>query len=194
MLLSWVLLLSAAGVSQPDRSDAVVRQLYGHIIARRPIGIPSGADKEAIWPLLSRKLVGQLDAAQACEADYRRLHAADDGKPEFGWLESGLFSGEHEMALPAEVTVERTERFAAGSFRVLVQFTYRESFDTSSRTPHRTSALRWRGAALVVSENGRFVVDDVEVFEKGSATAHSRLSRAFVGCDGPRWVGHRQER
>ncbi len=194
MLLSWVVLISVAAASQPERPDVVVRQLYRHIIARRPIGIPTGADKKAIWPLLSRKLITQLEAGEACEADYRRLHATDDGKPAFSWLESGLFSGENERALPVEATVERTEAVGTGAFRVSVLFTYRESFATYGRSTNPTGGLRWRGAALVVSEGGRFLIDDVALFQKGSTKTESLLSRAFAECDGSRWVGQRQRR
>ena len=194
MAVIWIVLLSLAVAPQPERPDAVVRQLYRHIIAVRPIGIPAGADKKAIWPLLSRRLIAQLEAGQACEADYRRLHATDDGKPSFGWLESGLFSGENERALPAEATVERTEPIGAGAFRVRVLFTYRETFETYGRPPNRAVALRWRGAVTVVSEDGRFAIDDVVVFEKGSTKTASRLSEAFAQCEGPRWVGQRQRR
>jgi hypothetical protein len=183
-----VLLLLIAQM-QPPQPEAVVRQLYTEIVARRPLGIPAGADKEALWPLLSTRLVRQLETAQVCEDDYRRQHAHDDGKPEFGWLEYGLFSGGEEEALPAEVDVERIEPLKAGAFRVLIRLTYRERFETYGRPPDSANFFRWRVAVMVVAEGGRFLVDDVAVFEDDSTRVQSRLSREFVGCSGARWVG-----
>src|SRR5262249_6648933 len=97
---------SMAGERSPE---SVVRKLYQEFIARRALGIPKGEDKTAVWPFLSKRLIQRLETAQACEGDYFRQHAADNGKPDFGWLETGLFSGENEEALPAEAILERTE-------------------------------------------------------------------------------------
>jgi hypothetical protein len=82
-------------ISAADNSpDAVVRELYRQVTNRKPIGIPKGADKAAVRPFLSKKLVHQLELAQSCEADYFRMHPKNgDEKPEFDWLEMGLFSG-----------------------------------------------------------------------------------------------------
>lgn len=142
-MLTYLAVLSlVAAQSQPQQAEAVVRQLATEIVARRPLGIPDAEDKGAIWPLLSARLVKQLETARACEADYFRLHANDDGKPEFAWLESGLFSGDDEEALPAEIAVERIEPLKGGAFRVRVRYTYRESFETYGRPPNpRTSSV-----------------------------------------------------
>ena len=67
--------------------------------------------------LMSARLATQLKEARRCEDDYRQQHAGDNGKPGFGWLEIGLFSGANEMALPAEVAIARTEAGAASQSR-----------------------------------------------------------------------------
>src|SRR5215469_11545250 len=175
---------STASERQPDR---VVRKLYAQVVARHPLGIPKGPDRAAIWPLLSKQLTRKLEAAQACEADYVRQHAGHDGKPEFGWLESGLFSGGNEEALPARAVVERAEPQKDGSFQVYVKLTYR---DTESR--HPANMFHWEIAAKVVSEDGRFVVDDVLLFKDDSTEVKSCLSDSFVGCDGSRWTGQQE--
>lgn len=63
-----------------------VRKLYKEIVAHHPIGIPAGAEKATIWPLLSKKLTGQLQAAQACEEDYFRQHQTTDIATKPVWL------------------------------------------------------------------------------------------------------------
>jgi hypothetical protein len=192
-MLMYLLVLSLGAV-QPQQADALVRQVSAQIVARRPLGIPDGEDKAAIWPFLSGRLVRQLETARACEVDYFRLHGTDDGKPDFGWLESGLFSGDNERAIPAEIAVERIERLKSGAFRVVVRFTYRERFDTYGRPPDPANFFSWRGAMMVVPEAGQLLVDDVVLFRDGSTRVQSRLSEAFVGCAGPRWVGHGKKR
>ena len=194
-MLTYLVVLSLGAVQpQPQQADTLVRQLSAQIVARRPIGIPDGEDKAAIWPLLSGRLIKQLETARACEVDYRRLHATDEGKPDFAWLESGLFSGDNEQAIPAEIAVERVERLKGGAFRVVVRFTYRETFETYGRPPDPATFFSWRGAMMVVPEAGQLLVDDVVLFRDGSEPVESRLSEAFVGCAGPRWVGYVKRR
>ena len=190
MLMYLVVLSLGAVQPQPQQADALVRQLAAQIVARRPLGISDGEDKAAIWPLLSGRLVRQLETARACKVDYFRLHATDDSKPDFGWLESGLFSGDNEQANPAEIAVERVERLKGGAFRVVVRFTYRERFETYGRPPDPANFSSWRSAMMVVPEAGQLLVDDVVFFRDGSTRVESRLSKAFAGCAGPRWVGH----
>jgi hypothetical protein len=188
--LSWVMILlqlmccvytSTAAEHQPD---AVVRKLYSQVVSRHPLGIPKGSDRRAIWPFLSKQLTQKLEAAQACEADYTRQHAGGDGKPEFGWLESGLFSGENEEALPVKAVIERTKPQQDGSFQVYVKLEYR-----NSESPDPANTFHWQIAAKVISEGGRFVVDDVLQFKDDSTQVESRLSNSFAGCQGSRWIG-----
>jgi hypothetical protein len=169
--------------------DAVVRELYKQVVARRPLGIPKGADKEAIWPFLSRGLIQRLDTAQACENDYFRQHTDKDSKPGFDWLETDLFSGANEKAIPSEAVVERTKPQKDGSFHVYLRLTYRESYETYGRPPDPANTFNWHAAAVVISEGGRFVVDDVLLFKDDSTKIESRLSDSFSGCDGARWIG-----
>ena len=99
--------IQVAHAAQPE---TIVQQMYAQIVERRPLGIPTGADRTAIWPFLSKRLVQILETAKACEDDYFQKHSGSDDKPEFIWLEMGLFSGDVEMAMPTEVVVERTEQ------------------------------------------------------------------------------------
>ena|SRR5216684_5030790 len=173
---------SAADVRKPD---AVVRKLYDQVVARRPLGVPKGLNKDAIWPFLSKRLIRRLETAQACEADYYRQHVGDDGKPRFGWLESGLFSGENEMASPVEAVVENMKPQKDGSFHVYVKLRFKDG-----ESPDSALSSPWYVATRVITERGRFVVDDILLFEKDSTEVESRrLSGAFTECDGSHWIG-----
>jgi hypothetical protein len=109
--------------------------------------------------------------------------------PKPAWLNAGLFSGDGALALPGADLVDHKERREDGSFQVFVWL----SHENSAVPDSAPSASRWRTwhvSALVKSEDGRFVVDDVRLFGDGSIDGPSRLlSDSFPGCDGPRWVG-----
>lgn len=191
-----VLILIVCGVSfgqtlqqsSSEKPEGVVTRLYREVVARRPLGIPKGADKAAIWPVLSTPLVRMLDTAQSCENDYLHQRAGKDGKPEFPWLETGLFSGDNEEGIPSSALVQRVDAHGDGSFWVFVRLTYRESFQTYGRKPDPANKFNWRVVAIVRPEAGHLVVDDIVRFDE-SSKKQLRLSQSFVGCSGSHWVG-----
>lgn len=196
-LLPLILLaFSASVVSSIAAVDSspenVVRNFYNQVVARKPIGIPKDADKSAVWPFLSKRLIHQLESAQSCENDYFQKYPKNpDEKPEFDWLEIGLFSGANERASPTAAVVTRTEPDKNGSSRVYVRLTYKDSAEGNGRKSTPADTLHWNVAAAVISEEGKFVVDDVLLFKDNSTKIDSRLSASFPGCDGSRWVGEK---
>lgn len=183
--------LSPHGIAGPSPED-VVRELYQQVVARKPLGIPKAADRDALSPFLSKELLRRLAAAKSCEEDYSRKHAGEDGKPAFVWLETGIFSGSNERSLPATAVVERTARQKDGPFYVYVRLTYKESSETYGRTPDPANRFHWDVAAVVISEGGKFLVNDVLVFKVNSKEIESRITDYFPGCDGSRWVGDKR--
>jgi len=143
-------------------AEAVVLNLCRQVVLRKPLGIPQKADRQAISPFLNRGLIARLNAAQTCENDYYRQHIADDGKPEFAWLEMGLFSGGNEEAIPSDANVQRTDIQQDGSYRVRVQLTYRESFETYGRAPipatRSNGALSLRLSGTADRQNGALLL------------------------------------
>ncbi len=193
-MLSQLISFVSPNATAERSPDSVARELYQQVVARRPLGIPKGADKEAIWPFLSKGLIQKLDAAQACENDYFRQYTDKDSKPGFSWLETDLFSGANEKAIPSAAAVERTKLQKDGSFHVYLRLTYRESYETYGRPPDPANTFNWHVAAVVISEGGRFVVADVLLFEDNSMKVESRLSEYFSGCEGQHWVGDKMGR
>lgn len=57
-----------------DQPEAIIRGRYQEIVSRHPVGIPKGAHMRAIATYLSKALLHRIDLAEACEADYYRLH------------------------------------------------------------------------------------------------------------------------
>jgi hypothetical protein len=205
ILLYLLMTIALTGGSAAQSPHSLVKGLYQKIVERKPLGIPKNADKAAIWPFLSKRLIRKLDVAQACEDDYFHQHPNNDSntdtglpptinKPPFAWLEMDLFSGANEEASPSAAVVERTKTRKDGSFLVYVRLTYIDERETDDRQPDSTNGFHWLIAAVVKSEGGRLVVDDVLLFEDNSTRVESRLSEFFSGCEGSRWVGDKKAR
>ena len=191
-----MMLLAALTVAPAGGDVDVVRRLYTYVVQHHPIGIPSDADMQTLGPLLSSRLTAILDTGRACEADYFRQYneTHGDGKPDFGWLERGMFSGENESAAPVEFGIVKSTSERSGVTRVVVQLTYRETSETyCCWAPDPRSHYSWRVAVLVKAENGRFVIDDVIHDAERIDRSRWRVSTSFKGCAGTRWVGARIE-
>ena len=208
MTVAGLMLVLAVGGSDPAAASAAVQRFYAIVIKDHPLGVPKGATKEALWPLLSRRLAGQLDLLQACEDDYYRRNRArlnpeprpgDPNppaylKPTIAWLERGLFSGYWEQALPAELAVVAAEPSVGGSLRVRVRFTYRDTFETYGRPPTDANTFRWLGLVVVVREHDRYLIDDYVPIDEESGKTMTPLSADFRECKGERWVGLKGQR
>lgn len=165
-----------------------VRQLYEEIVAHHPIGIPSGAEMAAIRPFLSKRLSEQLQTAKACQEDYFQQHQIIEGAPKPTWLKMGIFSGDGKRALPVKSYPSLKERPTDGTFLVDMSLSLP---DINGHKPKFYSRNDWWIVAVkVISENGRFVVDDVRMFDGACTDGPSHLLLdSFAGCDGSHWTG-----
>lgn len=184
-LMAPLTLVQASQQSQPaslpKQPRALVQSLYQQVVARHPIGIPKGADMKAFAPYLSKTLLHRIDLAIACGADWYRQNPNPQLKPAFGWLELGLFSGGDEEATPSSFVVEGTQSHKDGSIRINVKLAYEE--------PGEPPWI-WHVAAILLRENGQYVVDNVIYLKEREGSADARLSALLsVGCNGRRWVG-----
>jgi hypothetical protein len=101
--------------SQPA---AVVQSLCRQVIARHPLGIPSGENWKVFTPYLSRDLIRRITLARSCENDWFRQNKGKMIKEPFAWGETGFFSGAEELSEPSSFQVQRTEANHDGSFLV----------------------------------------------------------------------------
>ncbi len=170
------------GYTLPKQPEALAQSLYREVVARRPVGIPWGADWKVFAPYLSKALLHRMDLALACADDWYRQNPDPNVKPEYAWLELGLFSaGDDEDELRA-FQVEKTESESDGSFRVVVGL----KWGWPPEEPWTT-----RVAAILVPEKGRLLVNDVVYPKDKGMDVEYRLSKALSdGCDGPHWVGY----
>jgi hypothetical protein len=175
--------------SLPNQPETLARSLYQQVVARRPVGIPWGADWKIFAPYLSKTLLHRIDLAVACGDDWdrqdqKRMLMKDQviEKAPLAWLELGIFSGGDEEDALRSFKVERTEPEKNGSFYVHVML----SWGWSPEKPWTSHV-----AAILIQENGRIVVDDVTYLKDNDMDVEYRLSKALSeGCDGPHWVGY----
>jgi hypothetical protein len=164
--------------SQPT---AVVQRLYRQLIARHPLGLPSGKNWEVFAPFLSTGLLRKITLARSCQNNWVQQNQGKVVKEPFAWGETGLFSGGEELSEPSSFRIERTESNRDGSFRVYVQLT--ES--VSNEKP-----WSWNVATQVKLEEKGPVIDDVVYLKGGEVRTEYRLSELLTeGCDGSHWVG-----
>jgi hypothetical protein len=157
-----------------------VRVFYTRITKHRPLGIPRGDAKSALWPLLSRRLAQKLDGLQACEDDYYRRYGeilkANQYKPATPWLEEGLFSGPIEASAPTKFMILSSR--AIGENRVDVHLRFNGA---------PGSQLRFDGVVSATLENKRWVIDDFVAMYGNDELI--RLSDGYSECAGGKWVG-----
>jgi hypothetical protein len=164
------------------RPEALVHSLYTKVVALHPLGISINMD--AFAPYLSSGLVHRIDEANACLDDWYRQNPDPNSKPP--GLEDGLFTGDDLRAEPQSFHIERAQAEKDGSVSVYVKLTHDEP---------RESPWTWHVAALVMRENGHFVMNDVIWLKDSPQDVDVRLSEYLrQGCDGTRWVGHSGKR
>jgi hypothetical protein len=164
----------------------VVRVFYTYITMYRPLGIPMGRAKEALWPLMSKRLVRELDTLQSCDDDYYHRYGdylrANQYKPATPWLEDGLFSGPNEAASPSKFSILGSKTVGENRVEVHLRFTHKQTHCCGYPTQYD----HYEGVATVILENGRFVIDDFVALD--GATSLNRLSDGYPQCKGGQWV------
>jgi len=164
-----------------SQSAAVVQRLYRHVIARHPLGIPSGENWKVFAPFLSRDLVRRIALARSCQNDWVRQNQGQMIKEPFAWGETGFFSGAEELSEPSSFQIQRTESNQDGSSRVLVKLT---------EAPRNKKPWSWDVALQVKVEKGRPVINDVIYLKGDDVSTEYRLSEILTeGCTGSHWIG-----
>ncbi len=182
-----------SAAQEPQPAD-VAGKLYREVVASHPLGVPSGADRAAIWPLLSKRLVKVFETRNACDQDWERQHPTAGVPPYIlkppGFYEDGLFSGQDEQGYINGAMIGATKAQPDRSYLVYVNvWSYYDDGEPSLRTK---KIYRWRVAARVVLEDGQFVVDHIlgfkGVFNRDKAVYMSKMLR--TGCRGAHAGGH----
>jgi hypothetical protein len=183
------------GVSagRPNQPTAMIQSLYTRVIARHPGGIPSGADWKIFAPYMSKMLLHRIADFNACVAEWDRIQDPKHPvKGPFGIFESGIFSGGDEKTAPRSFRIVRTQLQADGSIRVDVRLEWWED-PVGKRDKWHTYADKpyiWHVAAIVLHQDGRYVVDDVIYLKERDGDSDYRLTQGLSSdCNGPHYVG-----
>lgn len=178
-------MMSGGGMAQEPQPALVVQKLYDAVVAHHPLGVPRGESKTAIWPFLSKRLITAFETRNACDLDWGRRHRnANPPEKAPGFYEDGLFTGSNERGEINGAVVDAAKVQADGSYFVYVNvWSYFDGGDLALRTGKK---YRWHVAARVISEDGRFVVDDIlgfkGVFDYNRAVYMSKM--ITMGCRG----------
>ena len=164
-----------------QQPEALVQNLYRQVVARHPLGLPFGANREIFEPYLSKTLRHRIELARSCEDQWVRLNHGRMVKAPIAWSEAGIFSGDTGMDEPSAFEIERTEAKQDGSFLVYVKL--REG--TPPEKP-----WSWEVAVRVVKENGHPLVDDVIYLKGDEVDVEYRLSELLgMDCKEGHWIG-----
>jgi hypothetical protein len=181
--------LSQPHTNAPQAALDTVRVFYTDITRYRPLGIPGGRARKALWPLMSKRLVHELDGLQVCDDDYYRRYGAilqaNTYKPATPWLEVGLFSGPNEAGDPMRFSILSSRAIGNNRVDVHLRFTHKQTYCCG----HPTSYDHAEGVVTAVLENKRWVIDDfVAMYENDELI---RLSDGYSVCKAGQWVGEK---
>jgi hypothetical protein len=169
-------------VDLSNQAELPVRRLYQQLVSRPIGGIPTLERMKLLSPYLSDSLLNRITQARACGDDWFRLHPKNDVKAPLDWLEFGLFSGANDRSGPQAFQIKQAKSLEDNSIQVNVRL-------TEGIPPEKP--WTWEVAAIVIRENGRFVINDVVFLKDKDVDTESRLSEILKrGCDGSHWVGY----
>jgi hypothetical protein len=209
-LIVFLVLASTVGkcfsqqTAQSNRQEveAVVTKLYKQIIFRKPDGLMRKKDFDAIQPFLSEDLIKRIRVAGECEKDYFRQYPynpAEPMKPPFAWMETGLFSGSNEQALPSWFRVHHAVKQKDGSYQVRVTLKEWDDFNKYPQPRGPEYDWTWEMMVFVIRDGDHYVVNDVFYPEIHSdhdeprypTVEETRLSQLLaIGCKDGKWVGY----
>jgi hypothetical protein len=173
----------------PQPSLDAVRVFYTYITRYHQLGIPTGSAKKALWPLISKRLAGQLNSLEACDADYYRRYGkilrANTYKPATPWLEEGLFTGPNDAATPRIFKILGSKAIGNNRVDVELGFTTKQTYSPDLGMP--PSYDHYEGVVTAILENNRWMIDDYVAMYGNDDL--QRLSAGYPQCKGGRWVG-----
>lgn len=167
------------------QSSTVVQSLYRKLVAYPLSGTLKDADMKDYLPYLSEGLRHKLDLSNACLADWEQRSSYSLVSKEMN-SKAMFFAGIGNS--PISFQIEKTAPQKDGSLRVYVELTFKQP---------KYPPWSQRVAAVMVRENGQFLVDDVIYINDSDWSDHPkdkpadrRLSGYLsAGCNGARWIG-----
>jgi hypothetical protein len=171
-MLAFVILLLTTAPSTPE---SAVHRFCTRLVELKEFGVLEPKQRRALAPLLSKRLLHQLDDIRDCQADWFRQQPKDTtDKPPF--VDCCLLSGTPDGA-PTSFKVGASKELAPGRYEVMVDYELKNG----------TEVIRWHEALTVIREDGRYVIDDI-LFDAGDPEREGRRSEPVEGCEGKHWI------
>jgi hypothetical protein len=143
--------LGACSRAAPLDPRATAQAFYEFYLQQRMSGLPSPEQTRTLKSLLSNELLSAIERARSEQAEF--IGQNPDEKPP--WIEGDLFSSLYEGAHSYRVIqVDETPT----ETRVLIHLEHRD--DASAAASPATT--EWRDRLLLIQENGRWVIADIE--------------------------------
>jgi len=177
------LTLCSAGQSShvPDQPRALVSNLYAEVVAKHPLGIPDGVDRQTFDPYLSKSLLHRLDMYRACTADWQHKNHDPNVKPPVGLFDNDVFTGGGDQSAPSMFQVLGSQPEKDGMVAVLVKL--------GTETPPDKPFV-WTVKVLVIREDGHYRASDIVYLNEQWSARNTRLSEYLSrGCSGSHWNG-----
>jgi hypothetical protein len=147
-LLALSAIAAAPAVSGSSTPEAAAKAFYAEKMKRGVDGLPDAKQLDRLRPFFSTKLRKAIDAAIIAQKKF--IEKNPDDKPPL--IEGDLFSSLFEGPTSFEAGAATLKGATA---RVPVHFTYKDPGDPSH-------PQKWTDTLVLVKENGKWLVDDVE--------------------------------
>lgn len=164
-LVAAVVLLPTPAHAKTAKPAEVAQRFYAAYLALHPPGLPSGDALKTLEPFLSHRLRGLIDAALEEQARFAKAHP--DDKPPF--VDGDYFSSNFEGFTAFKVG--KVESRGAAQ-RVEMELSYSD--------PGAEQRVEWKDALTLAEEDGRLVIDDVELLGDWPFATHGKLSEILA--------------
>jgi len=155
--------------------QSVVEKFCAAYVKQKEYGLLEGRDRRIIAPMLTKRLLRQLDDLTACQQDWVKQQPQNTtDKPPF--VDCCLFTSMPD-GMPTTYNIGLAQKLGEGRYRVAIGW---------EREEKRHETLQWTDALIVQEQpNGEYRIDDV-VWHLDENPFN--LSTGFKNCREGHWV------
>jgi hypothetical protein len=163
-ILLFGFLLVSCKLQTPDQELKVeaVKTFYQTILTFRDGGIPTGTNLKKLTPLISVEFRTNLQSAREAEERHFKQTKGEEPPLVEGSLFYSLFEGAERV-----MNIQSDSKSGTNTFLVDLEF---------GDPTNKNAFARWSDRAIVVKENGKWVVDDLELLGDWQFGAKGKLS------------------
>jgi hypothetical protein len=161
--LAIIIFLScSSALKEQDDKISAIKNFYKAALALQNDGIPEKTDIEKLSPFISKPFKNLLLEARKAEDKYFQKTKGEVPPLIEGSLFFSLFEG-------ADKVISITAETKTDKISYLIEFEYRDRYGKKEK-------IRWRDRVILVMENNKGVVNDLELLGKWPFGAKGKLS------------------